>query len=1339
MASEVAANGSASSPEALTPAQLLAEKHAADESHRPTVEEVIDEEDIVHPPPSLKSQVDGSSETPPVLSEKAAGKQKAKDPEKKPAANVPLNTQSEELFPALGPAKPRGAPVPSAWGKKPASITTNGVNGSANGPTSSNASSRASTPAAGTLGFAPSTAAAHRVNLPGMSLPGKHAESITFAPSQLLPRNQLKKPVNEILRDINRKSKARVEYKQGNGGHIIFEGTGPVEAVRNALKDVANELGSKQSVTVPVPASVRAHIIGRQGSKIQEISKRTGAKIQVPKQEDSPAFADDDDSATIDVLIEGNAVTAEMARQEIETIVNERTSTVNLRLKDIPAEYYPFLAGPHNNLISSLEDGKDIRVQIPHYHTWNTQPPPQGASGQPAFVAQPGLPIQISGERNAAREIQALLEQQVQQLRRDLAISETPVERGRHQFIVGDKGGSLHDFLEATGCTVILPPNSEDSEAIYIVGPPDKIENGVSKLQELASSMQMARADIARQHGNAQAHARNVTRYLKQRQAIEELERQHEASIILPSTEGSTAWEIFARDGKNMLKARNDIMSLISSHPPSRISNMTVDPFYHQFLQQRNAQQIRDDKGVQIVFPDEAEDSSDLILVFEGLEPSADYVLPRGAPSAADVKAYQSALQEAQQLIESLTSSQEEIVSRDVEAPSKFHDKVRRFVDKQQQGLPSDEIPVQVLFGQRRPQEARERSNNGISMRGPNNAVDDLFAQVLAFIEQEEKDELERGYTTTFDFPQKYANFLIGKRGENIRKLKEEFDVDIQVNDGKVELKGPQAKAHAAKAHILALGKRLEDETTHTLKIKPQYHRDLIGPKGAQIHRLQDRYNVRINFPRHNAHDDDAATEGATSQKNYRTQPPDEVTIRGPTRGADGARTELLDLLQFFIDRGYTDSVSVAQSQIPTLIGSGGKEMERLRQETGAQIDVPSRDSIGPSGRADITIKGTKKAVEEAKKLIQERAKVFDNTVSQTIEVDKKHHSALIGRSGGNIRSIVTAAGGPDNARDLARMVRFPRTEDDETTITVEGPKAVVEKIVASIQAQVSSLDSQTVETLDISPEKHRLLIGRGGETRRNLESQFNIQLDIPKQTVTGAARSQVKITGEADAVEKAKEHILELVKSQEGETIHVPSHLHHIISDNGQFFRRLKNDHKVTVDHAGKQPPARPTQSAADGGKARKGVNGASLPLITDDDTSAGAEETYSWELVENNAADPSDDPSATIPWILRGPADSLPKARQILESAIEAASKPSATGYLILPDPRAYRQVVGTSGSTINSLRKKTDTKINVPRDQAQGEAIEITGSTEGVEEARDLILDIIKRSSGNRSRRN
>lgn len=217
MASEAAASSTA---EGLTPAQKLMQEH----EHHVTVEDVPDEEDVAHPAPSAKSEAP--------LSEKAAGKQKAEDaPGPKKSA---LNTSSEEAFPALGPAKPRGqAPVAPTWGKKPASITSNGVNGSA----ASNGASGASAPASIAVGRGPA--------LPSMNIPGKHTERISFSPNQLTPRQQLKKPVNDIIRDINRRSKAKLEYKSGPGGTVIFESTGPVEAVRQTLKEIANEVGSK--------------------------------------------------------------------------------------------------------------------------------------------------------------------------------------------------------------------------------------------------------------------------------------------------------------------------------------------------------------------------------------------------------------------------------------------------------------------------------------------------------------------------------------------------------------------------------------------------------------------------------------------------------------------------------------------------------------------------------------------------------------------------------------------------------------------------------------------------------------------------------------------------------------------------------------------------------------------------------------------------------------------------------------------------------------------------------------------------------------------------------------
>lgn len=78
-----------------------------------------------------------------------------------------------------------------------------------------------------------------------MSLPGKHMEQLRLFPSQMLPRNQLKKPLRDILRDISKRSKANVDMRGGPGGAIIFEGSGSVNGVREALKDVAQQVGSK--------------------------------------------------------------------------------------------------------------------------------------------------------------------------------------------------------------------------------------------------------------------------------------------------------------------------------------------------------------------------------------------------------------------------------------------------------------------------------------------------------------------------------------------------------------------------------------------------------------------------------------------------------------------------------------------------------------------------------------------------------------------------------------------------------------------------------------------------------------------------------------------------------------------------------------------------------------------------------------------------------------------------------------------------------------------------------------------------------------------------------------
>ncbi|KAJ5411286.1 uncharacterized protein N7487_005645 [Penicillium crustosum] len=1275
MASEVSTSANGGSL-----AAMLEQQHARDEAHKPTVEETVDEEDLKHP---LRPHCNLISPSSLMLI--------LPTPASKPAKKAPaFDVQSEELFPALGSGPKPAAPAAATWGAKKPSAATAVANGSP----------------------------AKSMEIPRiMALPGKHMEQLRLAPSQMQPRGQMKKPLRDILRDISRRSKANVDMRGGPGGSIIFEGKGSVDAVRQALREVAQQVGSKQSVRVPIPTSARAHIIGRQGTVVQDIQTRTGARVQVPRADGNAAGADDDDDDTIDILIEGDAVAAEMARREIEAIVKERGSNMSFRLKTVPPEFFPFIAGAHDANVRAIEERTKAQINVPRYDTWSSQPPPQEANpGQVQFVPVPDKHILISGERAAAQEARAEIERLAAHLQQQLTLRQLAINRGQHQFILGNEADALHQLDVLLSC----PPASDESEFLTITGPLDQIEAGIEHAMDLATSMQMASIDLSRQHPNApagpNAHASALSQYLRRRQVIKELESTYDAHIALPpSVGGPVTWEVYSRDGKNTIRARSDIMNLVQALPPSRLRHVSVDPYFHQYLRDRSASALQGDYGVHLMVPDDI-NCPEVVLVYEGPSSTASrFEVPRQRPSPADVAAFEKGLQEAQEFLLGALGDKLDIVAKTVSVPAKYQEKARKFITREQEAKGEDSIPVRAIVGDAKGSQCQ------VSLRGPSALVAELVAKLEAFVVEQEKDDLERGYTTSFDFPQKYANFLIGKRGENINKLREEFDVDIKVENGKVEVKGPKAKADATRMRIINMGKKLEDETTHILKVPAQYHRELIGQRGNQVNRLQDRYSVRVQFPRATVANDDSTETGsdAGGARPQRTQQaPDEVLVKGPSKGADSARDEILSLLQYVIEHGHSASISVAQSQVASLIGQRGREMDKLRADTGAQIDVPNaNDAPDASGRVEIRVKGTKQQVAEAKKILQQRASEFDATVTKTIEVEKKYHKALIGGGGANIRKIVTEAGGPTDG-SAARMVRFPRPESTESTIRLEGNGKIVESIIAAIEEFVKERQDQVTEIIDVPTAQHRMLIGRGGDTRRGIESKFNVTLDIPKQ---GSGRTDVKLKGPSSAVESAKEHLQSMLKEQHAETIEVPSHLHHVLADNGHIFRRLRNDHQVTVDHAGQSVPV-PAPSAAE--DTRTTAEGTDMPLIIDDPSVTA--DAHSWTIVDNNTPDVASSP---FPWVLSGTPENVTKARAVIEKALASATQQSTTGYLILPDPKTYRFVVGQGGSQINAIRKKTGCRINVPKDQARGEAIQIRGSASGLEEAKEMILEAVQ----------
>jgi hypothetical protein len=406
------------------------------------------------------------------------------------------------------------------------------------------------------------------------------------------------------------------------------------------------------------------------------MQEATGARIQLPK-EDAPAVADDEDDDDIFVTLEGTPFAIALAKAAIGKTLSERSSAVNTKVRNVPAEFFPFISGPHNARANALEEAHGVQVRVPPHHTWTSQPPPQvPARGQPpAFLPAAGdNHITLAGDRTAVQAARAEIERITQELRQQLTLEQFFLSKGRHQYIIGDRGIPSQDFFAKTGCAVILPGG--DDEMITVVGPsPEQVQAAMDEAMRLASSMQNSTFDISRHHrnapGGARLHARNITQYLRDRKEIERIEKLHHTHIVTPvNSEGAEPWELYYREGHHNIKAQSEIASIVNAHPPTRIASVPVDPFYHAFIKKDITPVVKKDYGVHVVIPNANENGAPVLLVFEGensMEP--DYQVPRGQPNPDEIKAFKQGLEDARKHILEIINAQAQITSTEIDVP----------------------------------------------------------------------------------------------------------------------------------------------------------------------------------------------------------------------------------------------------------------------------------------------------------------------------------------------------------------------------------------------------------------------------------------------------------------------------------------------------------------------------------------------------------------------------------------------------------------------------------------------------------------------------------------------
>lgn len=129
------------------------------------------------------------------------------------------------------------------------------------------------------------------------------------------------------------------------------------------------------------------------------------------------------------------------------------------------------------------------------------------------------------------------------------------------------------------------------------------------------------------------------------------------------------------------------------------------------------------------------------------------------------------------------------------------------------------------------------------------------------------------------------------------------------------------------------------------LKIPSQYHSSLIGQNGKYAIRLEEKYSVKITFPRQSAENGEGKTREQLKS--------DEVLIKGGRKGVAGAKSELIDvsIIPMFVvykfDRhGYVRRSSLKRN--PTMSSSLRFPLDPLlgSSEKEAHLSMKSRTRL---------------------------------------------------------------------------------------------------------------------------------------------------------------------------------------------------------------------------------------------------------------------------------------------------------------------------------------------------------------------------------------------------------
>lgn len=579
---------------------------------------------------------------------------------------------------------------------------------------------------------------------------------------------------------------------------------------------------------------------------------------------------------------------------------------------------------------------------------------------------------------------------------------------------------------EETGTRIDLPSHSSDSSAsdsIVITGPKDKAELARQRIQELVSTLaDISQVDIIVPH--------KIHNYMlgSKGRNIKSITAECGGVIINFPPEGSGSDKVqISGPRDNVQKAKQLLVAMSNDYQTNNYSEeLKVKVQHHRYLIGKNGSSIaklRDQTNVRLYF------ASDSV---GGNSKDAD-------PEKVIITGKKEEVQKVRAILENRVKELDNICEDEMRVDPKYH---HLFVSRRAalcKQLFDEYGGVNISFPP-----LSDAQNDRITLKGSKECVQQVKQRIQEIIDDHQAQ-------TTIDvvIDASHHRHLLARNGK-VNTLQQEFDVKIkfparprldQVNGDEepvpvdpaiqekaniVQISGRQENCEKARDALLALV-----PVTVQVDIPYEYHRFIIGQKGAEVRALMDAHNVNIRVP------------PPSNQSNLIVVVGSKDCVESATKALNEKLAKLNEEKADREARSFQVSFQVDPIYHPKIIGKRGAVISKIRNKFGVQIQVPepgkvNGNAVGPGGdEADsqspatndlIIITGYEKNANEAKEEILKIVHEFKDMVTEELFIDSRVHPRIIGARGKNVRQIMD-----EHKVDI----RFPRNSDANPDLVV--------------------------------------------------------------------------------------------------------------------------------------------------------------------------------------------------------------------------------------------------------------------------------------------------------------